>query len=141
MKHLALILVTAFIFAACGGEADTATDPATEAPEVEQEVTPGEQATAARMEDGVQVVEIEASGSGYQPEEITLQPGVPARLIFTRTTDAECLHQVQVPEFGIDKTDLPKNEPVTIEFTPDEEGTFEFVCGMDMQGGTVIVRS
>jgi plastocyanin domain-containing protein len=38
-------------------------------------------------------------------------------------------------------TDLPLNEPVAIEFTPDESGEFEFVCGMDMQRGSIMIRS
>ena len=95
----------------------------------------------ARIEDGVQVVEITAGPDGYRPGEIVLQADMPARLIFTRTTDSECLQQVQIPEFGIGKTDLPMNEPVAIEFTPGESGEFTFVCGMDMQRGALVVKS
>lgn len=93
------------------------------------------------MQDGVQVAEITAGATGYSPEQIELEAGVPARLIFTRTTPSACLEQVMIPEFGIEATDLPMHEPVVIEFTPDEAGSFSFVCGMDMQHGTMVVRS
>jgi len=100
-----------------------------------------DQAAMPHMQDGVQVVEVEAGPDGYVPGRIALEAGVPARIIFTRTTDSACLEQVQIPAFGIETTDLPMNEPVTVEFTPDETGEFQFVCGMDMQHGTMVVRS
>lgn len=99
------------------------------------------QAAMPHMRDGVQVVEVEAGPDGYVPGRIVLEAGVPARIIFTRTSESACLEQVQVPDFGIEATDLPMNEPVTVEFTPDETGEFQFVCGMNMQHGTMVVRS
>lgn len=97
--------------------------------------------TPVRMVDGVQVIEIEAGRMGYAPREVTLEAGVPARLTFTRTVDSECSSQVKIPAFGVPVTDLPMNEPVTVEFTPDASGEFTFVCGMDMQRGSLMVRS
>ena len=35
----------------------------------------------------------------------------------------------------------PLGEPVAIEFTPTETGEVQFVCGMDMQRGTIAVVS
>ena len=32
-------------------------------------------------------------------------------------------------------------EPIVLDFTPDASGTFTFVCGMDMQRGTIVVES
>ena len=105
-----------------------------------QGAAPG--ATAdVRMENGVQVVDIEVGRQGYAPRQVTLEAGVPARLVFTRRIEGECPSQVQIPAFGIAKTDLPMHEPVAIEFTPDEQGTFTFVCGMDMMAGTLVVTS
>lgn len=99
------------------------------------------EAALPTIEDGVQVVHIEAGDTGYEPAHIQLRPGVPARLVFTRTTESECLEQVQIPDFGIGVTDLPLNEPVAVSFTPEEGGTFTFACGMDMMRGTIVVRS
>ena len=98
-------------------------------------------ARGAHMENGVQVVEVEVIKEGYRPERITLEAGVPARLVFTRRVEGECPSQVRIPAFGIEATDLPMNEPVALEFTPDERGTFTFACGMDMLKGTVVVES
>ncbi len=36
--------------------------------------------------------------------------------------------------------ELPLNEPVTIEFTPDTAGEMAFVCGMSMLKGVVVVQ-
>ena len=78
---------------------------------------------------------------GYSAERIALKAGVPARLVFTRTAEGGCTHQVQVPAFGIEATDLPVGEPVAVEFTPEESGEFAFACGMDMARGMLVVQS
>ena len=100
----------------------------------------GEAATP-EIVDGVQVVEIEAGRMGYQPRQIALEAGVPARLVFTRTIEDECSSQITLPDYDVPTTDLPLNEPVAIEFTPTEAGEVQFVCGMDMQRGTIAVVS
>ncbi len=96
---------------------------------------------AEAASDSVQVVEITVGPEGFQPNEIALEAHTPARLVFTRTTDATCAKQVQIPAFGVEKTDLPLNEPVAIEIMPHETGTFTFVCGMDMLEGAIVVES
>jgi plastocyanin domain-containing protein len=78
---------------------------------------------------------------GYAPKQVALEAGVPARLVFTRTVESDCSARVKIPAFDVPVTDLPLNEPVAIEFTPDESGEFEFVCGMDMQRGSIMIRS
>lgn len=88
-----------------------------------------------------QVVEIAVGEQGYEPSEIELKAGVPARLIFTRHVEGACPSQVQIPALGVAATDLPMHEPTAIEFTPDEAGTYTFVCGMDMLEGTLVVTS
>ena len=95
----------------------------------------------AKIVDGVQVVEITVGPKGYQPGSIALKKGVPVRLVFTRIEDGGCAYQVQIPEFGIRATDLPLNKPVTVVFTPKEEGEFTFACGMDMMQGALLVKS
>lgn len=89
--------------------------------------------------DSVQTATITVGASSFEPQRITLEAGIPARLVFTRTTDATCAKQVQIPDFDVQKTDLPLNEPVTITFTPEEAGTFTFACGMNMMKGTLVV--
>ena len=93
------------------------------------------------MIDGVQVVEIEAGKMGFMPNKIALEAGVPARLIVTRTVDSACSEQIQIPSMGVEPIDLPLGEPVAIEVTPDEKGDFTFLCGMEMQKGTLVVKT
>lgn len=89
--------------------------------------------------EGMQVVRVNVGSSGFEPQQIEVKAGTPARLVFTRTTDGTCAKQVQAPALGIAKTDLPLNEPVSFEVTPKEAGTFTFACGMDMLKGSIIV--
>ena len=140
MRHFLPILLLALLLAACGGE--SAESIPSDTPVGATQGTPPTEAPAEpTLVDGVQVAEIEAGPMGYQPRELALEAGVPARLVFTRTVDSECSSQVQIPAFDVPLTDLPMNEPVAIEFTPTGSGTFEFVCGMDMQRGSLLIQS
>lgn len=136
MRFISLLLLSVFLIAGCGDndDADQAVSPAPSTAESPAEIS-------ATMIDGVQVVEIEAGALGFSPESVQLQAGVPARLVFQRTTEASCADHVSVPAFGVEKMPLPMNEEVAVEFTPDEAGEFTFVCGMDMQSGTLVVSA
>ena len=139
MRRLLPILALAVTLTACGG----ADAPADSAPSADS-ASAADASAAPRSgttDDGVQVVHVTAGPSGYVPARVQLKAGVPARLVFTRTTDSACLSHIQVPAFGVEATDLPKGEPVAIEFTPGEAGAFAFTCGMDMQRGTLVVKS
>ena len=104
--------------------------------------TPGAAATSGpQIEDGRQVVRVTVGANGFEPLKVELKAGTPARLIFTRTTNQTCAKQVHVPDFGIGKTDLPLNKPVTIDLKLATDGTFSFACGMDMLKGAVVVTS
>ncbi len=151
IKALIPALLLAFFVAACGNEAAEVEAPADASTAQQPEQAPGEtiggtaarklEAEAPRLIDGVQVVEVRAGKLGYEPKRIALKAGVPARLVFTRTVDAGCSEDVTIPGLGVEKTKLPLNEPVAIEFTPEEGGDYTFVCGMDMQEGTLVVHS
>ena len=130
---LALLLVLPLALTACGGDgANEMHDH-----EMTQDAGPAE----PRLEAGVQTLDIEAGQTGYRPRTIALEAGVPVRLVFTRTVDSECSAQVKIPAFDVPVTDLPLNEPIAVEFTPTEGGDFEFVCGMDMQRGSLLIPS
>jgi hypothetical protein len=134
LSVLALVLT----LAACGPESTEADRGAMQgAPPTDTTPAPAE----PQIEDGVQVVEIEAGLMGYEPRAVALEAGVPVRLVFTRTVESECSSQITVPAFGVPPTDLPLNEPVAVEFTPAESGEFAFVCGMDMQRGALLIQS
>lgn len=137
MKRMLPVLLLAVLLAACGGEEV----PETAGDEMVRSTTDAPGEAVAELEDGVQVVRVEVGPMGYRPERIRLEAGVPARLIFHRTVESACAEQVQIPAYGIERTDLPMEQDVVFEFTPDETGEFVFTCGMDMLKGTLVVTS
>ncbi len=134
---LTAALAAPLLLAACSSDTPEPPLAATEAPAAYVPSPPIE----AQVEDGVQVARVEAGEMGFQPREITFRAGLPARLIFTRTVEDDCSSQITLPAYGIEATDLPLNEPVAIDFDPDDATEVEFVCGMGMQHGTITVVS
>ena len=84
------------------------------------------------------LVDITVKG-GYSPDTIAVAKGKKTMLRFTRQDPSGCLEEVVVPEFKIRKF-LPLNQTVSIELKPEKAGEYEFVCGMNMFHGKIIVR-
>lgn len=97
------------------------------------------EAPAAEMQDGMQVVRIDVTETAFEPAHIKLQKGMEARLVFTRHAEKTCATSVVIPALGVEATPLPLHEAVNIDVTPQENGTFTFACGMDMVKGTLVV--
>lgn len=76
---------------------------------------------------------------GYSPNTIILMRDKKTTLRFTRKDPSSCLEEVVVPEFKIRKF-LPLNETVSVEINPEKAGEYEFVCGMNMFHGKLIVK-
>lgn len=83
-------------------------------------------------------VDIIVSG-GYSPEVITIPVGKTTKINFLRTDESDCLSEVILSDFKIRK-ELPLNQKVSMEITPQKLGEFDFSCGMGMFHGKVIVR-
>lgn len=83
-------------------------------------------------------VDITVNG-GYSPEVISIPRGKPTKINFIRTDPTDCLSEVVLPDFKI-KRQLPLNQKVTIEITPEKAGEFRFVCGMNMYHGKILVK-
>ena len=94
---------------------------------------------AATTASGVQEQGIVVSG-GYSPATVTVQAGRPVRLVFDRRETNPCSEEVVLSAFGIKKY-LPAHERTAVEFTPDTPGSYDFVCGMGMLHGKLIVTS
>jgi hypothetical protein len=88
--------------------------------------------------EAVQEVTITVAG-GYQPSEVKLKKGVPARLRFIRKDTGGCSEELVIPAFGVRKA-LPGLTETVVEFTPDKAGTFPFTCGMGMMKGQLVVN-
>jgi plastocyanin len=85
-----------------------------------------------------QEVTITVAG-GYEPSQVTLKKGVPARLRFVRKDSGGCAEELLIPDFGV-KERLPGLAETVVEFTPDKAGNFPFTCGMQMMKGTLVVN-
>ncbi|MBC8138543.1 MAG: efflux RND transporter periplasmic adaptor subunit [Fibrella sp.] len=83
-------------------------------------------------------VMVTVTEKGFEPSALSLKVGVPARITFTRETDATCATEVLFPDYGINNP-LPLNTPVVVSFTP-KKGTFTFACGMNMIKGKVVAQ-
>jgi membrane fusion protein, heavy metal efflux system len=87
----------------------------------------------------VQSTRITVSEKGFEPSRVPGRAGMPVRLTFMRTTDATCATKVTIPALKITR-DLPLNQLVDIDLTPQHTGEIEFACGMDMLKGTLVVQ-
>lgn len=96
-------------------------------------------AVSETREGGTQEVTITVHG-GYDPAEVHLRRGVPARLIFDRQETSGCSEEVVIPDFGVRKF-LPAFQKTTVEVRPETAGSFEFTCGMSMLRGKLIVEA
>jgi RND family efflux transporter MFP subunit len=99
----------------------------------------GPRATSAS--DSLQTVQVIIGPDGFSPDRVQLKSGVPAELVFTRTTDRTCATKVQIAALDVDPVDIPLQEATPVRFTPGRAGTYTFACGMDMIRGRLVVRS
>lgn len=76
---------------------------------------------------------------GYQPKRVIVEAGYPVRLYFDRQNPSSCYDQLLIPGFAI-AADL-SSEMTTVEFIPEQEGEYTFMCGMGMNRGVIEVRS
>lgn len=76
---------------------------------------------------------------GYSPDVISVVLGKPTTLRFLRKDPSSCLEEVVLPDFKI-RQFLPMNKKTSITITPQQKGTFEIVCGMNMFHGKLIVK-
>jgi len=76
---------------------------------------------------------------GFTPASFTVRKNLLVRLTFVRKVEVTCATDVVIADYDI-KRELPLNEPVVIEFTPEKAGTISFACGMNMQHGTIMVK-
>lgn len=82
-------------------------------------------------------VDITVEG-GYSPSTISIPKGKTTTLHFFRKDPSSCLEEVVLSDFKIRKY-LPLNQKVRITITPEKKGTYDFVCGMNMFHGKLIV--
>jgi plastocyanin domain-containing protein len=92
----------------------------------------------AKAEKG-RIVELSVTNKGFEPSNITVKKGEPVHLVVTRKTDNTCATSIDIKDMGIHK-DLPLNQAVAIDFTPEKPGELRYVCGMGLIGGVLLVQ-
>ncbi len=86
----------------------------------------------------VKEITITVDGSGFHPSKVSVEKGEAVKLIFIRNTDTTCITKVVIPDLDIDQ-ELPLNEPVAINISPDKSGSIGFICPMKMLKGEITV--
>lgn len=100
--------------------------------------TKNQKPASAKEDSGIQIFNILVKGV-YSPSVIKAKLKKPVRINFTRKESTECSRFVNFPDFKI-RRELPENQTVTIEFTPDRRGEFIFTCDMSMYQGKLIIE-
>lgn len=72
----------------------------------------------------VQVIPVEAYQYGWEPSPIRVDAGRPVRL---KLSSRDVAHGFGVAELGISKR-IPAGETTTVEFTPNQTGTYDVRC-------------
>lgn len=86
------------------------------------------------VENGVQIVRMTQSGSGYSPNTFTIKRNAPVRWLINSTEPFSCAASIVSSQLNIRKS-LSAGENV-IEFTPKETGAIRFSCSMGMYTGS-----
>ena len=96
-------------------------------------------ARQARQDAGGPRFELAVTDTGFAPATISVPAGKPVTLVVTRKTDQTCAKEIVFPEQQIRKP-LPLNEAVEIALPASPKGEIEYVCGMSMLSGKVLVQ-
>jgi sulfite exporter TauE/SafE/plastocyanin domain-containing protein/copper chaperone CopZ len=89
------------------------------------------------LENGVQIVKMKETSSGYSPNKFTIKKGVPVKWVIDAQAPYSCASSLMVSSLKIQKS-LKAGEN-TIEFTPTETGKIPFSCSMGMYTGSFTV--
>ncbi len=85
---------------------------------------------------------IDVAEAGFVPAQLEVPHGPTVVLVFTRRTDKTCATDVHLTLLDGTTVDaqLPLNTPVEIAIPVDRPGRIEYVCGMHMNHGAIVVR-
>ncbi|MGA2418007.1 MAG: sulfite exporter TauE/SafE family protein [Candidatus Staskawiczbacteria bacterium] len=95
--------------------------------------------TQAITNQGVQVIQMTATGSGDSPNYFKVKVGVPVRWEITAGNSLGCNGAIISTQLFDGAVDLTPGQVAIKEFTPQTAGTFGFSCTMGMIRGTIEV--
>ncbi|MCL6570823.1 MAG: sulfite exporter TauE/SafE family protein [Bacillus sp. (in: Bacteria)] len=93
-------------------------------------------ATKATIKDGMQVLNMTANASGYTPNTLYVQKGMPVKWVVDGEQLTSCNSTLVIPDMNIEQK-LESGQNI-IEFTPGNED-IPFSCWMGMKRGTIKV--
>ncbi len=113
-----------------------------DAPNLGDLFSPGKAPTAAKADvklpeivDGKQVLEMEASSSGYSPDHLTVRAGVPVKWEIEDTGTSGCTNAIIAQDLFSGEIALTPGKTSVKEFKVDEPGRYRFSCWMGMVAG------
>src|SRR5699024_10881671 len=84
-------------------------------------------------------VVVNAENHGYKPNTVTFKQGKPAQLKFIPSDNMGCMNEVVSRDLNFDQK-LDGKKEVTIDIPNINTSTYIYACGMDMFGGTAVVK-
>ncbi len=87
--------------------------------------------------DGFQVIRMNVTNRGWEPDSFVLKKGVPVKWEINALELNGCNSEVVVHDYGLDIR--LKQGVQTVQFTPQDGGTIQFSCGMGMIRGQFLV--
>ena len=93
---------------------------------------------AIALENGYQIIRMDVTRYGWEPNKFVLKKGVPVKWIINGKEINGCNSGIQVPKLNL-KFDIKPGEQI-IEFTPTESGVISWSCWMGMIPGTFVVK-
>lgn len=90
----------------------------------------------------VRTINLEAGSFYYSPKEIRVKKGETVKIVMTA---ADMMHDFNIDELDVKMPIVRSGNTGTVEFTPTEEGEFEFYCSVGNhrqqgQTGTLLVE-
>lgn len=84
---------------------------------------------AMAEESGVKTFTLDAADYKYTPNVISVKKGDTVKITVT-TSEDKMKHNFSLDEYKIESDNAEKGKPITIEFTADKVGEFEFYCSV-----------
>ncbi|MBU4174929.1 MAG: sulfite exporter TauE/SafE family protein [Actinobacteria bacterium] len=105
-------------------------------------VAPGSANSSSQLPpivDGKQILKMEATASGYNPNKLMARAGVPVKWEIRDTGTSSCTNAIISKDLFSGEIPLTPGKTSVKEFTPEDPGTYRFSCWMGMVTGTINV--
>jgi len=93
----------------------------------------------APIVNGKQIIEMDASSSGYKPNYFKVEAGIPVSWKITDKGTSGCTNAIISKSLFSGEIPLTPGQTVVKEFTPTKPGKYKFSCWMGMVSGTIEV--